>query len=94
MSPASPAALMSRPVPRLSLQDVDVIALRANIEADAAAIQDAHSIYGELADTASTVTGVHLREISLDPLIQMEPSGQDPQFVLQLILLAHVECDV
>nr|BAV58366.1 hypothetical protein [Ulva partita] len=40
MSPASPAAMMPRPVPRLSLQDVDVVALRANIEADAAAIQD------------------------------------------------------
>lgn len=40
VSPPSPAALIPRPVPRLSLQDVDVVALRANIEADAAAIQD------------------------------------------------------
>lgn len=39
-APASPMALPARPVPRLSLQDVDVVALRANIEADAAAIQD------------------------------------------------------
>ena len=38
--PASPVVLPARPVPRLSLQDVDVVALRANIEADAAAIQD------------------------------------------------------
>jgi hypothetical protein len=59
-----------------------------------AAVQDAHSIFGVLADNRSTTTGVHLREISLAPLIQFAPVAQDPRFVSQLTLTAHVEADV